>query len=282
MSGRLEGKVALVTGASRGIGAETARRFAVEGASVAVSARTVEAGQSRFEGTIVETVQDIVDAGGVGEAFAADLSQPADRVSLVEAVTDRLGPIDMLVNNAAVTWFGPVLGFEEKHWRLMFEVQVRAPFELSQLVLPSMIERGGGAIVNISSKAGLHPEGPPYSGQVGGSAVYGMVKAALERFSTGLASEVQQHGISVNALSPTSIVATPGVVHHQLITPERENQIEPESVMAAAALELAAGDPAVLTGRIAYSQQLLAELGVGPEPDAALLVDPHARYRSRG
>ncbi|MCP3856587.1 MAG: SDR family NAD(P)-dependent oxidoreductase [Actinomycetia bacterium] len=282
MTGRLAGKVALVTGASRGIGAETARRFAAEGASVAVSARTVEAAQSQFEGTIVETVQDIVDAGGVAEAFAADLSKPADRTSLVEAVTERFGPTDVLVNNAAVTWFDPVLDFQEKHWRLMFEVQVRAPFELSQLVLASMIERGGGAIVNISSKAGLHPDGPPFPERAGGSAVYGMVKAALERFTTGLAAEVSRHGISVNALSPTSIVATPGVVHHQLITPDREHLIEPESVMAAAALELAAGDPGVLTGRIAYSQQLLAELGVGPEPDAALLVDPHARYQFRG
>jgi NAD(P)-dependent dehydrogenase (short-subunit alcohol dehydrogenase family) len=278
--GLLDGKVALVTGASRGIGAETARLFAAEGAAVCVTARTTEAGQSPFEGTIHETVAQIVSAGGAAIAVAANLARAEDRARLVAEATAELGPVDVLVNNGAVTYFTPVADFAEKHWRLMFEVQVRAPFELTQLVLPGMIERGrGGSILNISSQAALHPDGPPYeAGAMRGGTVYGMVKAALERFSTGLAAELVPHRISVNALSPTGIVPTPGVIHHQLITPGRESWVEPESVMARAALALVTADPTKLTGRIAYSQQLLHELGLGPSPDPGLVVDAHPRW----
>lgn len=272
--GSLDGRVAIVTGASRGIGAEIARRFAAEGARVAVSARTTEAGQSRYEGTIHETVQQIVDAGGTAVAVACNLARPEDRARLVAETEAQLGPVDVLVNNGAVTWFGAVETFEEKHFRMMFEVQVRAPFELSQLVLPGMRARKWGAIVNISSKGGIHPAGPPFVKGPGGT-VYGMVKAALERFSTGLAAEVHADNVRVNALSPTSIVPTPGVVHHQLLTPERERLIEPVDVMASAALALATDER--LTGRVAYSQQLLHELGLGPAPLDELLVTDHPR-----
>ena len=103
-----------------------------------------------------------------------------------------------------------------------------------------------------------------------------MVKAALERFTTGLAAEVHDDNVRVNVLSPTSIVPTPGVTHHQLLTPEREHLAEPVDVMAAAALALVT-DPPALTGRIAYSQQLLWELGLGPEPLDGMLVADHPR-----
>ncbi|HEU4841688.1 MAG TPA: SDR family NAD(P)-dependent oxidoreductase [Ilumatobacteraceae bacterium] len=275
--GSLDGRVAIVTGASRGIGAEIARRFAADGARVAVSARTTEAGQSAFEGTIHETVQSIVDAGGAAVAVAANLARPEDRARLVAETEQQLGPVDVLVNNGAVTWFGPVETFQEKHFRMMFEVQVRAPFELAQLVLPGMRERRWGAILNISSKGAIHPEGPPFSGRAGtGGTVYGMVKAALERFTTGLAAEVHGDNVRVNVLSPTSIVPTPGVVHHRLLTPEREHLAEPVDVMASAALALVT-DPPGLTGRVAYSQQLLWELGRGPQPLTELLVAEHPR-----
>ena len=132
----LAGKISVVTGASRGIGAAIARRLGANGAAVAVSARTVEADQSPFAGTITETVEMIEKAGGIALPVVADLAKPDDRRRLVETAETELGPIDILVNNAAVTYFEPVATFSKRRWDLMFEVQVKAPFELVQLVLP--------------------------------------------------------------------------------------------------------------------------------------------------
>lgn len=264
--GTMDGKVALVTGASRGIGHAIARRFAAAGAVVAVTARTSEPGDSRFPGSISETVAEIEAAGGTAVAVVADLARQQDRRRLVEEVTRTLGPVDVLVNNAAVTFFEPVAEFSEKHYDLMFEVQVKAAFELAQLTLPAMLERGSGWILNISSGAARHPAGPPYRAGAGRGTVYGMCKAALERFTTGLAAEASEGGVAVNVLSPAAIVATPGVVHHRLIPPGAEDQAEPVEVIAEAAHALCTGSPATLTGRIAYSAPLLEELGMSPTP----------------
>src|SRR3954471_14167130 len=145
------GRVALVTGASRGLGAAIAARLAEEGARVAVSARTLEH-DDRFEGSLRETVEAIVAAGGEAVAVQCDLSSADDRRRMIAETESALGPIDILVNNAAVTFLQPFAEFTEKKFRLMFEVQVSAAFELAQLVVPSMRERGAGWILNISSR----------------------------------------------------------------------------------------------------------------------------------
>jgi citronellol/citronellal dehydrogenase len=258
----MKGRVALVTGASRGIGESIARRFADEGAAVAVTARTVEEGDHVFSGSISTTVKSIIEAGGAAIAVAADLSKEDDRARLVNEVTRELGPIDILVNNAAITYFEPVTAFQERHYRLMFEVQVRAPFELTQMVLPGMRERKEGWVLNISSAAAIHPQGPPYQAAGMGGTVYGMCKAALERFTTGLAAEVFADGIAVNVLSPSGLVVTPGVVHHKLDQFVPKSGHEPVEYMAEAALALCTGDPASLTGRVTYAKPLLDELGI--------------------
>jgi len=260
LDGRLSGKAALVTGASRGIGAAIAARLAMEGARVAVTARTEAEGESRLPGALAETVAHIRDAGGVAHAIKADLAQAADRERLAREARAAVGPIDILVNNAAITYFAPVAEFTEKRFKLMMEVQVWAAFHLSQLVLPDMRDRGRGWIVNISSGAGLHPK-PPYRG--GGGTVYGMCKAALERFTTGLASEAAADGIAVNVVSP-GLVATPGVALHGLINDATRDRVQPIKFIAEAVYQLASGSPATLTGRIAYAEPLLAELGVEP------------------
>src|SRR5207245_8089881 len=148
-----------------------------------------------------------------------------------------------------------------RHFRLMFEVQVRAAFDLAQRVVPGMRERKRGWILNISSAAAVHPQGPPYRSMPGGT-VYGMCKAAIERFSTGLASEVWADGIAVNALSPSGLVLTPGVVHHRLDEMIPKEGHEPVECIVEAAHLLCTGDPATLTGRIAFARPLLEELGV--------------------
>jgi citronellol/citronellal dehydrogenase len=176
--GNLDGRVCIITGASRGIGEEMARRFAADGAVVAVTARTAEEGDHRFAGSVTSTVASIASAGGTALAVPADLSRQEDRVRLVETVEKELGPVDILVNNAAITYYEPIVEFRESHFRLMFEVQVRAPFELAQKVLPGMRERRRGWILNISSGAARHPAGPPYQTFRSGGAVYGMCNAA--------------------------------------------------------------------------------------------------------
>jgi NAD(P)-dependent dehydrogenase (short-subunit alcohol dehydrogenase family) len=260
-NGNLRGRVALVTGASRGIGEAIAVRLAMEGARVIASARTAEAGESKLPGTLQATVDRIRGFGGEATAIKADLSSEADRERLVNETVAAYGPVDILVNDAAVTFFMPVEQFPKKRFDLMMEVQVWAPFHLAQLVLPSMRERQQGWIVNISSGAGIHPK-QPYTRR-GGGTVYGMCKAALERFTTGLASEVYDDNIAVNVVSP-GLVDTPGVAVHGLINEQTKDRVQPIKYIAEAVYRLASGDPKTMTGRIDYAEPFLKELGLQP------------------
>jgi len=259
-NGLLAGKTAVITGASRGIGEAIALRFAMEGARVVVSARSVEESDHYLPGTITATVERIRAAGGDAVAVPADLAQADDRRRLVEGAREAFGGVDILVNNAAITYFVPVAEFPEKRFRLMVEVQVWAPFELAQLVLPDMRERGSGWILNISSHAAIHP---PKDGPGRGGTVYGMCKAALERFTTGLAQEVYDAKIGVNVISP-GLVATPGVMHHKLINESNKDRVTPVEHMAEACLRLVHGDPRKITGRIDYADQVIEEFGLEP------------------
>ena len=260
-NGTLKGRNALVTGASRGIGEAIAARLAMEGANVVVSARTAESGESRLPGTLHDTVDRIKRAGGNAHFIKADLAQREERERLVEEAVATYGDVDILVNNAAITYFMPVAEFPEKRFKLMMEVQVYAPFHLSQLVLPRMREKKAGWIVNISSGAGIHPKAP-YTRR-GGGTVYGMCKAALERFTTGLASEVFDDGIAVNVVSP-GLVATPGVAVHGLINEQTKDRVQPIEFIAEAVYQLATAEPSKRTGTINYAEPFLKEVGVKP------------------
>ena len=262
MAGHLKGKVALVTGASRGIGEAIAVRLGMEGARIVVSARTAESGESRLPGTLHETVERVKKTGADVTFIKADLALAREREMLIEKAEAAYGPIDILINNAAITYFTPVADFTEKRFKLMMEVQVYAPFHLSQLVLPSMKARKSGWIVNISSPAGLHPKQPYTPGARGGT-VYGLCKAALERFTTGLASEVYEDGIAVNVVSP-GLVDTPGVAVHGLINERTKDRVQPIEYIAEAVYQRATGDPRTMTGRVDYAEPLLKELNLAP------------------
>ncbi|MEO3858615.1 SDR family NAD(P)-dependent oxidoreductase [Acrocarpospora sp. B8E8] len=260
MSGKLNGSVAIVTGASRGIGAEIAKVFAAEGAAVVAAARSTSESPGRLAGTLDETVAAINDAGGRAIAVATDLARPEQRERLVREAEREFGEVDILVNNAAVTYFTPVADFGSQQAELMFAIGVHAPLHLSRLVLPGMKARGRGWICNITSDVARHPRIPPSRwGAMGTSTVYGMCKAALERLSTGLAAEVYHSGIAVNALGPARVVPTPGTIFHG-VTSAGDPRSESPDVMARAALALCSADPARMSGRIARSQDLLDEI----------------------
>jgi citronellol/citronellal dehydrogenase len=256
------GRVALVTGASRGIGAGIAERLASAGASVACVARSLDEPKGKEPGSLRETVERIVAAGGRAVAIQGDVAQAQSRIALVEKCRAELGPIDILVNNAAA---GPHKTFEKltaSHFALTFGVNVEAAFHLSQLVVPAMREKGRGWIVNISSASAKLPVGPPFEAyQInGGVHLYAASKAALDRLTVGIAAELSPAGIAVNTLAPVAAVITAAVRMtgaDKWIVPE---MIEPVEAMAEAALALSVCGPE-LTGRITYSLDLLRELG---------------------
>jgi len=262
--GECDGRVALVTGASRGIGAAIAVRLATEGAAVAITARTLDH-HPTLAGSLTETLAAIEATGAKGVAIAADLADPDDRARIVPEVEAALGPVDVLINNAAAAFYLPSAEFPLRRRRLIFELNVHAPLDLAQQVVPGMRARRRGWIVNISSATSRHPKGPPFDPGIalgGTTTVYGATKAALERITAGLAAELHGDGIAVNSLAPVAAVRTPGAeAHIGDVMDARPDIVEPVEMIAEAALVLATCDPATLTGRIVYSQPFLAELG---------------------
>ena len=260
--GKLDGKVALITGASRGIGKEISTLFASEGAKVVTAARTLQEGDHKlFEGSLETTVQEIRDAGGEATAVAANVSEPEECLRLMEEAKAAYGPVDVLVNNAALNYIVPITDYVVSRWIRSFAVNIHAPFMLSHAALPAMIERGGGAIVNISSGGAIGPGRAPYKDSQGAGTMYGASKAALERFTQGLASELYEQGITVACVSPSKVVATPGTMYFGNVTGPDDPQAEPVEHMARAVLLLATEPPEKVSGRVTYSQQILHEFG---------------------
>jgi len=255
MSGHVcKGQVALVTGASKGgTGTAIALRLAAEGATVAVTARTLQG--------LKETQRRIETIGGQAYVIPCDLSNPGGgRAGLVERVESELGPIDILVNNAAVNGYEPFDATTPDALERCLQVNLWAPWELMRGVVTGMRARGRGWILNLTSFAAELPPGPPFPTNKPAKAGfrYGASKAALNRLTIAAASECEGQGIAVNALTPQAAIATPSLVAAGWIN---ETMFEPLDTMAEAALALCSGDPAALTGRIAYSLQLLLELG---------------------
>jgi len=256
--------VALVTGASRGIGAATAVRLARAGASVAITARTLDDDPTTgLAGSLHRTLEAIEAEGVQGHAVAADLADANDRASIVAAVEAALGPIDILVNNAAAAIYGDIAEMPRRRRELLFTVNVQAPLDLIQAVVPGMRARRRGWIVNVSSATSRHPSGPPFEMGVMGAttSIYGASKAALERVTTGLAAELFEWGVAVNAVAPVAAVRTEGAdaLIGDLLDP---SLFEPVEYLAEAIAYLATCLPRTCTGRIVASQPLLRSLGL--------------------
>ena len=259
--GKLEGKVAVITGASRGIGRDMAVVFAREGAKVVVSARTENEGDFRIPGSIQTAVNRIRDEGGEALGIRCDVTQEDDVANLLRQTAERFGRVDILVNNAAILIPGTVEDMQIRHWDLLYRVNIRGPFLGCKLVIPYMKEQGYGHIVNISSVGAIGPgEGPYESARADGSA-YGAGKAHLERFTQGLASELFEYNIAVNALSPRGGIASEGQRWFRGDRPysgAREDGI----IMGDAGAIICEKEPQSYTGKILYDEDVLAEAGI--------------------
>ena len=261
MSERLAGRNAIVTGASRGLGRATALALAAEGAAVAVVARSEAQWDDRLPGTIGQTVAEIEAAGGRAVAIRADLLEPADIPRLVIEAREALGPITILVNNAAFTapgrppsadaaptepkaakapkgggaWLPGFLSVPLSAYRRHFEIGPFAAYQLMQLVCPDMIEAGFGSVVNVTSVASRVATLPGYGGS----------KAALEHLTMCAAADLRDHNIAVNALAPSRPIVTPGLSYYR----SEFASTSPDDEFARAAVELALAGPDTVTGR---------------------------------
>ena len=238
MADLLRGKTAVITGASRGIGAAVAHRFAAEGADIAITARTINQ-HPTLAGSLNETAELCRKFGGQVLTIQADLGDAKSRASIIPAVHETFGSVDILINNAAAAIYKRLDSYQLKHRRLMTEINVQAPLDLIQQVLPAMINKEQGWIVNLSSGSKKHPTGPPYDlgGVKGVYGFYGATKAMLDRTSTALASELYGTGIRVNTVEPRAAVLSEGAdaVVGGMLKPE---QIEPMEAMVESILFL--------------------------------------------
>ena len=257
MSELLSGKTALVTGGSRGIGRAIARRLAAEGATVVVTARSHAPSSSlrgglsaTLPGTIGETVDLIEAAGGRALAVAADLEDAGQRDGLVGEVLDRTGRIDILVNNAGFADYSPIDEMCLETFDRTVELYLRAPFVLTKAAVPHMRGQGAGWIVNIGSVTGVAPARPyrDYN-KTSGDVIYASMKAALHRFTQGVAAELLDANIAVNCVAPSTAIRTPGAA--QLIPASFPT--EPVEYLAETVLAMCHLPAAERTGLVAFS-----------------------------
>jgi citronellol/citronellal dehydrogenase len=197
---RLKDKVAIITGASRGLGEYCAIGYAREGARVAIAARTEQQAREELPGTIHETAKKVEEAGGEALPVVCNVAKEDSVAAMVEKVLETWGQIDILMTNAAVQPPGRISTIEIKHWELEFKVNVHGPFYCIRAALPAMLERGSGNVINISSVAAR------------GGSHYGATKRAIEAMTVGLAMELKDKQIAVNALKPVGAIETPGLL----------------------------------------------------------------------
>ncbi len=257
MTSLLAGRTALVTGSSRGIGRAVAQRLSSEGATVVVTARSFEPSSSlrggeatAIPGTIAETIELIERAGGKAVGIAADVEDPGQREWLVSEVVERTGSLDILVNNAGFADYARVEEMSLDTFDRTVEHYLRTPFVLTKAALPHMRKQGAGWIVNIGSVTGVAPVRPyrEYN-KTSGDVIYASCKAALHRFTQGVAAELLDANIAVNCVGPSTAVRTPGAA--QLIPDTFPT--EPVEYLAETVLAMCHLPAAERTGLVAFS-----------------------------
>ena len=248
----LNGKVAIVTGASRGVGAATAALLARRGCKVACAARATDASPLPIPGTIDDTVRTIADAGGDAIAVPTNLASDDDIARMVATTVERFGDVDVLINNAAITFPGD-LELAAKRFDLVMRVDLRAPYLAMLAVLPSMKKRGQGAIVNVSSVAALN--------YFPGLMAYGMAKSALEHLTMSAAHQLRRDGIAVNTFRIDVPVASEGFLFN---LPDADHSDWEPSEVAAEGIIWMLEQPPEYTGHNVGMAELRETYGIMP------------------
>jgi 3-oxoacyl-[acyl-carrier protein] reductase len=214
MAQSLKGKVAFVTGAGRGIGKAVAIALANEGVNIGLLART--------EATLKEVVSE-VEGLGVQAAYAAvDISSQEEVEQAIKKITGELGTADILINNAGIGKFETLLEMDPQEWKRIIDVNLMAPYYVTKAVLPQLIEKNGGDIINISSTNGL-------SGAATSSA-YSASKFGVIGLTESLAQEVRRNNIRVTALTPSTVATELAVKTNLIAENNDEKYMQPEDI----------------------------------------------------
>lgn len=246
---KLKDKVAIITGGCRGLGKSIAVALAEKGAHVVIAART-EKSSEVLSGTIYETAEEIKAMGSKALAVRCDVTDEESVSHMVQRALDEFGHIDVLINNAGVAFYYPIIETPVKRWELVIRVNLTGAFLCSKAVLPHMIEQKKGSIINISSLAADERD----EGTVPTGVAYAASKAGLDRLTLGLATEVGKYNIAVNALKPHRVVDTDGM---RLWQPEADkSDWQTVEMMVKAIILFACQDSKGITGTIATDREI--------------------------
>jgi NAD(P)-dependent dehydrogenase (short-subunit alcohol dehydrogenase family) len=261
----LEGKVALITGASRGIGRDVAIALAEAGADIVVASRSETVSDPRMPGTIYTVAGEIEKLGRRALPVRVDVTKDEEIEQAIEKTRQTFGRLDILMNNAAIQVPGNVRTVQPRHVDLIYRVDLRAPIMCVHAAVDLMSESGGGHIVNISSRAGVFPGPGPYPDELVArmrQPFYAMAKAGLERWSQALAIELQAEGIAVNVLSPEGRIRTPGNIFFENDRDNPRLDFEVATDMGKAMVWICQQDPRQYTGHILFDKELVQERGL--------------------
>jgi citronellol/citronellal dehydrogenase len=246
----LAGRVAIVTGSSRGIGRALALGLAREGAHVVVAAKSTTP-TDKLPGSIYTVAQEVEALGGQALPVQVDVRDEGQVEAMAARALERFGRIDLLVNNAGALWWRPLLETPAKRFDLVMGVNARAAFLCARAVLPAMIERRWGHIVNMSPPLDLS--------LVPGRIAYAISKLGMTLLTFGLAEEVRQHNVAVNSLWPVTVIESQASINWGLGTPA---QWRKPDILVDCVLRLARKEPGELTGQALLDEDFLRAEGV--------------------